>query len=328
MTGVVSNAGRQLLALSLVRGIGPAKLRQLAADPRFPSTALEAEALGRLVPAVAPPLAAADLGEVWQKAQDQVDRARDDGARILTLLDAAYPELLKSVRDAPAVLFVRGALRPGRTVAVIGTRQPTPHGAEIARRATRHFAERGWSVVSGLALGVDALAHRAALEVGGHTVAVLAHGLHTVAPRGHQDLAAQIVAAGGALLSEYGYGQDPRPEYFVQRDRIQAGLAQGVLMVQSDREGGSLHASRASLRYSRPLAVPVPTARDQAAREPKVQGNLALLGPTPGAAELLKCREEELRLLIPLPSREAYAVFEEAMDGTGQADTRASGRLL
>ncbi|MDL2343618.1 DNA-processing protein DprA [Deinococcus sp. MIMF12] len=313
MTATVSQTTRSLLTLNFVRGIGPRALARLSADPRFPRTALEDMDL--LLPNVRGKLTEEALDTARSRADENVEAAARDRAHILSTLDPGYPPLLRATPDAPPLLFVKGALRPERCLAVIGTREPTPHGEEIARRATRHFAERGWSIVSGLALGVDALAHRSTLDVGGHTVAVLAHGLQTVAPRRHQALAEQILEEGGALVTEYPYGTAPIPPYFAARDRIQAGLAQGVLMVQSGLDGGSLHASRAAVRYRRLLAVPVPTAQDRAVPAPEVQANLTLLGTASGAAALLQCATADLELLVPLPSREAYAVLEARLQG-------------
>jgi DNA processing protein len=104
---------------------------------------------------------------------------------------------------------------------------------------TRYWAEKGWSIVSGLALGCDAIAHRTAVEVRAHTVAVLAHGLHTIAPAQHRKLPEDILEAGGALESEFPFGKAPLPAQFAKRDRTQAGLAQAVLPIQSDLTGGS-----------------------------------------------------------------------------------------
>jgi DNA processing protein len=181
-------------------------------------------------------------------------------------------------------------------------------GAIITRRLTTVFAERGWSIVSGLALGCDAIAHQTALDCQGHTVAVLAHGLHTVAPRQHVSLAAQILDAGGQLVSAYPFGQDPIPAYFAERDAVQAGMARAVVMIQSDLEGGSLHASRAALRYGRILAVPAATQRDLNNHEPKSGANRIL---TDGAERekmtLLDCAAAQLEHLIVLRSKDDYA---------------------
>jgi DNA protecting protein DprA len=204
---------------------------------------------------------------------------------------------------------VKGNLapQPEKSVAVIGTREPTAHGELIARRIAKFFAEQGWSIVSGLAIGCDALAHKAALEHGAHTVAVLAHGLQTIAPSRHKGLAQEILDSGGALITEYRYGQGIQKQQYVKRDRIQAGIAQGVVMVQSDLVGGSLHASRASVEYGRWLAVPIATDRDREYGEPKVQANLLLAnGDDRERSSLLRCSTQDLRRVFILRSRDDY----------------------
>ncbi|BAL23720.1 hypothetical protein AZKH_1398 [Azoarcus sp. KH32C] len=213
------------------------------------------------------------------------------GARIVSVLDDDFPKLLKDTADSPFFLYIKGQWPPNplKSVAVIGTRQPTEHGGIIAKRITTYLSENGWSIVSGLATGCDAIAHRASLDRFGHTVAVLAHGLHTVTPKQHERLAAEILDRGGALVTEYAFGVDPIPPNFVKRDRIQAGLARGVVMVQSDLKGGSLHASRAALDYGRILAVPEPTERDLAKQEQKAEANRVMaFGSDSEKLELLK----------------------------------------
>lgn len=313
----ISEMGETLLTLSFLSGVGPKTLIKLADHPRFPETDLVD--VGKLVPGLKNRLNDDALSRAAEQAGANISQARHDGARIVTVVDADYPVALNGTPDRPAILFVKGTLQPERTVAVIGTREPTDHGAEITRRATRYLVEDGWSIVSGLALGTDGLAHQTALEAGGHTVAVLAHGLQTIAPRGHARLAQAILEQGGALVSEYPYGTAVFPAQFVKRDRTQAGLSQGVLMVQSDVQGGSLHASRAALDYRRPLAVPVPTPRDLNNREPKVQGNLVILNGGRDAAALLKCHEGDLDNVIPLASREDYPRFTQAMERPSDA---------
>ena len=172
----------KVLALSMLAGIGPATLRKIASLDTFLSSSVES--LSVRVPALAralsDPLA-------WTKALDlvekQIETAARYEARIISALDPEYPSLLRATKDDPFILFVRGRLSatPEKSVAIIGTRQPTKHGELITKRVTEFFVEQRWSVVSGLALGCDGLAHRAALEAKGHTVAVMAHGLQTVA---------------------------------------------------------------------------------------------------------------------------------------------------
>lgn len=306
---MISPATTKLLALSMLAGIGPATLRKIASLDAFDLASIES--LGNRVPALAralsDPLAWSVAVELAEK---QIDAAATNQARIISALDAEYPALLKLTKDDPFILFVKGSLfsAPERSVAIIGTRQPTKHGELITKRITEFFAEQRWSVVSGLALGCDALAHKAALAANGHTVAVLAHGLQTVAPSQHRKLAEEILDGGGALVSEYRFGQGALPMQFVKRDRTQAGLAQGVVMIQSDLKGGSLHASRAALDYERWLAVPFPTEADQSANEPKVQANLLIAGS--GAdyerANFLKCHLSRLSKVIVLRTKDDY----------------------
>lgn len=295
----------------MLSGIGPATLRKASQVFGFESKSVES--LAGEIPQLERALSPRDSwSNALALAEEQLELAAQRGIQILSPLDGNYPRLLAATKDDPMLLYVRGRLAsaPEKSVAIIGTREPTPHGEVITRRITRYFVEQGWSVVSGLALGCDAIAHREAIQVKGHTVAVLAHGLQTVAPAKHRKLAEEIVESGGALVSQYPTGREPIPQQFVQRDKTQAGMAQGVVMVQSDIQGGSLHASRAAIEYSRWLAIPYPTDLDVANREKKVQANLLFAeGSKVDVAEILRRNVSELdkaRVHI-LRSRDDYA---------------------
>lgn len=316
----ISSATGKLLALSMLRGVGPATLRKMAGMANF--EAITPEGLSHQFPANSTILRDS---QAWmralEEAEKQIEEAERHGSRILSPLDPDYPTLLAATKDDPFLLFVRGNLahEPKRSVAIIGTREPTKHGVLIAQRISQYLVEQGWSVVSGLAKGCDAIAQQAAIDNGGHTVAVLAHGLHTVAPRTNARLAEDILSKGGALVSEYRFGIEPRPEFFVKRDRIQAGLAQGVVMIQSDLKGGSLHASRASLDYGRWLAVPYPTELDRLNDESKVQANLTLAdGSDQDRMDLLRCPATALEHIVILRSRDDYSkmIMTEAAPNT------------
>lgn len=293
----------------MLKGVGPAALRKIAAIPDI--DVLPIDEIARKIPAVEKSLQEQTAWERAERDADlQIDEAGRYDARILSPLDSEYPSLLSATRDDPFLIFVRGRLHsnPEKSVAIIGTREPTPHGVLIAQRITKFFVDAGWSVVSGLAIGCDAIAHQTAIEARGHTVAVLAHGLQTIAPTRHKKLAEEILDTGGALISEYRFGQSAQPQQFVKRDRTQAGLARGVVMIQSDIKGGSLHASRAALDYQRWLAVPYPTTSDRANIEPKIQANLLLAeGNVEEKAELLRCPPSVLRNLIILKGKEDYS---------------------
>ena len=304
----ISHATGKLLALSMLKGVGPTTLRKMAGIANFEKAT--PESMSYQFPAASTVLRnAQSWTRALEDAEKQAEEAERRNARILSPLDADYPALLAATKDDPFLLFIRGtlALEPAKSVAVIGTREPTKHGILIARRITEYLSEQGWSVVSGLARGCDAVAHQAAVESDGHTVAVLAHGLHTVSPKGNARLAEDILDKGGALVSEYRFGVEPRPEFFVKRDRTQAGLAQGVVMIQSDLKGGSLHASRAALDYGRWLAAPYPTEPDRMNGEPKVQANLLCAdGSEQERMELLRCSADALKRVIVLRGREDY----------------------
>src|SRR3546814_19756232 len=132
----------------------------------------------------------------------------------MSAADPEYPRRLAATKDDPFILYVKGRLAPdgNHSVAIIGTREPTAHGIQITQRVSKFFAEKGSSIISGLALGCDAIAHETALQCEGHTVAVLAHGLQTITPSKHKKLADRILDSGGALVSEYPFGQSARSE--------------------------------------------------------------------------------------------------------------------
>lgn len=158
-----------------------------------------------------------------------------------TLLDDEYPRRLKELEQAPPVLFFRGDLIPEDewAVAVVGTRNVTAYGQQVAEELGAFLAHNGITLVSGLAKGVDALAHKAALDAGGRTLAVVAHGLDSVYPPQHRGLADRIVAS-GALISDYALGTPPDAANFPPRNRIISGLSLAVVIVEAGEQSGAL----------------------------------------------------------------------------------------
>lgn len=182
----------------------------------------------------------------------EMDTLRKLGIDTLTWHDDAYPNGLREIFDRPPVLFVRGALTPADdwAVAVVGTRRVTVYGRQAAEEMARGLAQSRVTVVSGLARGVDAIAHRAALSAGGRTIAVQACGLDLVYPPEHKRLAEEIVES-GALLSEYPPGTQPRSENFPRRNRLLSGMSLGVLIVEGDIKSGALITARQALDQNR-----------------------------------------------------------------------------
>ena len=214
-------------------------------------------------------VSAAKLEDVagWRRAALSFDAAAEElravelGARLILRGDPDYPDLLASIYDPPLVLYVQGKLGRGfrPPVAFVGTRVPTPYGRRMTRRLAGDASRRGLTIVSGLARGIDAEAHLAALDAQGPTWAVLGTGLGHVYPAENRSLARDIVAAGGAVISERPLDTRPMPELFPRRNRIVAGLSWAVVVVEGRHKSGSLITARLAAEYGREvLAVPGP----------------------------------------------------------------------
>lgn len=223
----------------------------------------------------------AELRAAWRETERELKRYGADGVQALSYHDAEYPRRLRNIPDPPAVLFVKGetgGLDTERAVAVVGTRHPTAHGERAARESARTAVDAGFAVVSGLALGCDTAAHEGCLDAQGTGVAVLAHGLDMVHPPGNAGLAERLLGNGCCLVSEYPAGARPVRASFAERDRIQSGLSDAVLVVETEIDGGTMHTARFARDQGRPLACVTP--RDG----PMAEGNRDLLeggGATP-----------------------------------------------
>jgi DNA processing protein len=210
---------------------------------------------------VGPALAAAVRGlDAERVGEAEERRARELGMVLLTLEDPEYPERLRLIPDPPRVLYRLGELLPqdGAGIAVVGARAATAYGRTVAERLGRELAGAGVTVVSGLARGIDACAHRGALAGCGRTVAVLGTGLDRIYPPEHAQLAADV-AARGALISEFPLGAEPEPWHFPLRNRVISGLARGVVVVEAAVRSGALGTADMALEQSREVfAVPGP----------------------------------------------------------------------
>lgn len=180
--------------------------------------------------------------------------------KVVALADEGYPERLRTIADPPAVLYCDGVLAPEDryAIAIVGARQATPYGLRITTILAGELAARGFTIVSGLARGIDAAAHRAALEAGGRTIAVLGCGLDVDYPPQHADLRKEI-AASGAAVTEFAAGTLPLAHHFPKRNRIISGLSLGVVVVEAAESSGSLITARLALEQGREVfAVPGP----------------------------------------------------------------------
>ena len=250
---------RYWIGLQLVQGIGPVRLRGLIDHFGDVETAWHASAVS---------LRSAGLNRavverlLYQRSrldlQAELDRLDQYGIRVLTWDDPDYPKLLREIDQPPPVLYMRGSLLPQDefAVALVGTRNASTYGKQIAEQLAGGLAENGVTIVSGLALGIDGIAHRAALAVGGRTLAVLASGLDDVYPARHRQLAREIEAS-GALLSDYAVGVKPEARNFPPRNRIISGLSLGTVVVEAGQRSGALITLRFALEQGRDtFAVP------------------------------------------------------------------------
>jgi len=287
----VSTETEELLEILQWPGVGPAKVRALL-RAAGPGASIRELANARL--------AANSSSSAKGIAEEILDRCHGLGLRVLSLRDELYPVRLRQVDDAPPIIYVRGNVSAlhGPSVAVVGTREASTSGLRAARAIASYLARRKVCVVSGLALGIDAAAHEGALSAAGITVAVLAHGLHMVAPTTNRAIAERLLAHGGALVSEHPPGVPPRPAEFVRRNRIQSGLSLCSIVVESGVPGGAVHQARFTRDQGRPLLVVLPS--DGAKSDLRLDGarhmiaNMQALAIR-GTAELGKALQEIAR---------------------------------
>ncbi len=246
------------LGFNLTPGIGPVRLRRLLEYFGSPAEAWSASA-EQLRRAGLEQSCIASLQEVRRRfdLRAELSRIQSLGITLLTWDDPAYPDRLRHIYAPPPVLYVRGTFLPGEPmVAIVGTRRPTAYGREVGRRLAADLAHHGVTVVSGLAIGIDAEGHRAALAAGGRTVAVLACGVDQPYPLRHRAMAEEIVHR-GALVSDYPPGTPPEPRNFPPRNRIISGLSLGVVVVEAGRRSGALITADFAAEQGREvLAVP------------------------------------------------------------------------
>lgn len=257
-----------LLRLTMLPGIGSTVGHALLEDfDNHPERIFEATA-NELAqnPAIRPSLARLLRSEESLRRAEEEIRTLDErasaGETITPLFygEKGYPDYLLNCADSPLVLYVKGTLpTDGPMIAIVGTRRCTTYAADVLERMVKRWAELrpDLIIVSGLAYGVDALAHRAALKHGLRSVGVVAHGHYTLYPSRHRALAAEMIHSGGGVVTEYGYHTRAFPQHFVLRNRIVAGMTRATVVVESARRGGALITAGLALDYGRSVfAVP------------------------------------------------------------------------
>ena len=248
------------LAISLTPGLGPTKARKLvehfgSAEAVFRASLTELESTGIQV------ISAQSLatGKSAELAREEIAQAAAAGIAMISMDDPSYPPRLKEIYDPPLILRVRGnpevLTRPG--IAMVGTRHPTPYGLGMAERLACDLAGQGLIIISGMARGVDTASHRGAISAKGKTVAVFGTGVDVIYPKENSRLSEQILALGGALISEFPLGTFAAPQNFPIRNRIISGMSVGVLVVEAAEYSGTRITARCALEQNRDVfAVP------------------------------------------------------------------------
>ena len=248
------------LALSLTPGVGSIFIKRLLDRFKTPEAVfqapmnelLEIEGLGEKV--------AREIrkGPVEKAVERELSLLKEVGGKIVTLRDDAYPKRLKDIYDPPALLYVRGELQKEDELAIsiVGSRKTSPYGRWVTEKISQELARHGVTVVSGMARGIDSLAHWGALSGGGRTIAVLGCGVDVIYPSENRNLFTKIIDR-GAILSEFPMGSPPEGGHFPKRNRIISGLSIGVVVVQASMESGSLITASYALEQGREVfAVP------------------------------------------------------------------------
>ena len=301
------------LILNSLPGIGPGRIRLLTNAFGSPEKIFEASnaELARV------PTVGAKLAGYLQKWQDfcnpdkEFRLAADSGAMLVTWEDEAYPKQLREIHDPPVCLYVRGSLETLRdssfSLAIVGSRRTTSYGMRMANVLASDAAREGWTVVSGLAHGIDTCAHQAVVRSSGKTIAVLGSGLYYLYPQENRPLAREICEKGGAVISEFPMLYRPDRHSFPMRNRIISGLSRGTIVVEAGLQSGSLITAAQSLEQGRSVFA-VPGLADQ----PYSQGCHALIRDGARLIEKFQDVTEEFSLLpdARLASRQVQELLE------------------
>ncbi len=264
MKKFVNPQAKYFNAFNIIGGIGPMAFKKLldtfsSLEDAWmaPANKLAQIGLGKLI--------IERITEQRPKINPDLEMGKLDkeGIKLITIQDKNYPILLKEIHSPPALLYVKGEMKPKDSLGlgIVGSRQLSLYGKQTTPLLAAELAQAGLTIISGLAKGIDTLAHQAALEVGGRTIAVLGCGVdsQSVYPYFNRGLAEKIAKSGGAVISEFPIGTQPLPQHFPQRNRIISGLSKGVLVIEATEKSGALITARDALEQNRDVfALPGP----------------------------------------------------------------------
>ena len=257
---MLSQDTRNILHLSLIQGVGTKSAQFLidifgSAEKVLNATPSELKKIEGLSTKLQSRLVEKQLGCPLER---ELELIQEFGCHIITLYDEAYPPLLKEIDTPPLLLYVRGELRPedNLSIAIVGSRNAKDYGRRVSYQLAHQLVNRGMTVVSGFAMGIDTCAHRGALEAGGRTIAVFGNGLSLIYPAGNKEFVDKVVES-GALISEFPMGMEPMRKNFPRRNRIISGLSIGTVVVEASNRSGALITARLAGEQGREVfAVP------------------------------------------------------------------------
>lgn len=250
---------RTIIALSTIPKVGAYRIRLLFQRVKKSSDIFKlSEKELRRIPGIGPQVSSYIHNfNDWEKVDAIIDKTRKMGAQIISYRSLHYPARLREIYDSPLLLWVLGSLdvlnKDG--LAVVGTRNPTNYGRQMARSFTEKIISQNMTVISGLAYGIDTEAHKTCVRNGGQTIAVLGSGLDVIYPKINVGLVKEIINNGGAVISEFPLGTQPDAGNFPVRNRIVSGMSMGVLVVESGKEGGSIITAKLALDQNREVFV-------------------------------------------------------------------------
>jgi DNA processing protein len=250
---------REFVALHLIDNLGAQRIRQLLQGVEHPQLIFrlkryELESIRGIGPKTADEIVTFDQ---WDEVDDILEKTHRTGAQIMTYWDDDYPKLLREIYDPPIMLWIKGdrSILDTAAVSVVGTRKAGNYGRKMAAKFSKALVKHGLTIISGLAYGIDGVAHKATVEAGGRTVAVLGSGIDWIYPSDHKGLASKIVETGGAVISEFPLGTAPEMGNFPVRNRIVSGMSLGTLVAASGIDGGSMITAKSALDQNREVFV-------------------------------------------------------------------------
>ncbi len=258
---------KDLIILSRIQGIGPNRLRLLVSHFGNPASALNASAREvafvegfsqKMAVAVSSFRKSSKYIEAEKYAENQLAKTNKTGTRIITFWEKEYPDLLKKIYDPPPYFFLKGKLlnEDKFSIAIVGTRNPSSYGTTITEKFTQELTRLGITIVSGLARGIDTVAHNAAIKYRGRTIAVIGSGIDVIYPPENKNLSNKISEYGG-IISEFDMGTQPDAGNFPRRNRIISGISLGTLIIETGVEGGAMITASTALDQNRDVfAIP------------------------------------------------------------------------